>query len=163
MNIVIINPPDQNTIVEFPDESGDSFLEADDYGYFPPLGALYVLSYLEKNTTGHNLHFIDCVAEQINHEQLIERLQIIKPDILGMTSFTISLVDIKMVAENVKRNFPNCHVGDKKRVDLHKVHLNNPQNMFLFRNNNMRIHYQYLSNLHQLKHHLGILSRIWFH
>lgn len=110
MNIVIINPPDQNTIVEFPDESGDSFLEADDYGYFPPLGALYVLSYLEKNTTGHNLHFIDCVAEQINHEQLIERLQLIKPDILGMTSFTISLVDIKMVAENVKRNFPNCHV-----------------------------------------------------
>lgn len=110
MNIVIINPPDENTIVEFPDEQGDSFLEADDYGYFPPLGALYVLSYLEKHTTGHQLHFIDCVAEQISHEKLIERLEEIKPDILGMTSFTISLVDIKIVAENVKKHFPNCHV-----------------------------------------------------
>ncbi|TDP53233.1 radical SAM superfamily enzyme YgiQ (UPF0313 family) [Bacteriovorax stolpii] len=110
MNIVIINPPDKNTIVEFPDEKGDSFLEADDYGYFPPLGALYVLSYLEKNTTGHNLHFIDCVAEQVDHDALIERLKIIQPDVLGMTSFTISLVDIKMVAENVKANFPNCHI-----------------------------------------------------
>lgn len=110
MNIVIINPPDENTIVEFPDENGVSFLEADDYGYFPPLGALYVLSYLEKNTTGHNLYFIDCVAEQISHEKLIEKLKTINPDILGMTSFTISLVDIKIVAENVKNSFPNCHI-----------------------------------------------------
>ncbi len=110
MNIVIINPPDENTIAEFPDEKGDSFLEADDYGYFPPLGALYVLSYLEKHAPHHSFHFIDCVAEQISHEGLIERLKGIQPDILGMTSFTISLVDIKMVAENIKKTFPQCHV-----------------------------------------------------
>lgn len=110
MNIVIINPPDQNTIVEFPDEDGNSFLEADDYGYFPPLGALYVLSYLEKNSSGHSLHFLDCVAEQISHQELIIKLQEINPDIVGMTSFTISLVDIKIAAENIKKNFPNAHV-----------------------------------------------------
>ncbi len=110
MNIVIINPPDRNTIVEFPDEKGDSFLEADDYGYFPPLGALYVLSYAEKYAPEHNYYFIDCVAEQVDHEDLIERLKQIKPDIVGMTSFTISLVDIKMAAENIKRTFPHIHI-----------------------------------------------------
>ena len=48
MKIAFVNPPDRNTVIEFPDDKGDSFLEADDYGYFPPLGLLYVLSYLEK-------------------------------------------------------------------------------------------------------------------
>jgi len=110
MNIVIINPPDRNTIAEFPDEKGDSFLEADDYGYFPPLGALYVLSYAEKHAPEHSYHFIDCVAEQVDHDELIERLQKIAPDVVGMTSFTISLVDIKIAAENIKRTFPHIHI-----------------------------------------------------
>jgi anaerobic magnesium-protoporphyrin IX monomethyl ester cyclase len=62
MRILIINPPAWNTVVEHPDETGEEFLEADAFGEFPPLGALYVLSHLEAHTTGHEFFFKDCVA-----------------------------------------------------------------------------------------------------
>ena len=52
MKVLIINPPDENTVVEHPDEKGIQFLEGDDFGEFPPLGAVYVLSYLEKKCPG---------------------------------------------------------------------------------------------------------------
>ncbi len=110
MKIAFINPPDENTVVEFPDENGDSFLEADDYGYFPPLGLLYVASYLEANTKGHNIMFLDCVAEQISHIELRKRLEEFNPDVVGLTSFTISLYDCVKVAKTTKSINPNTHV-----------------------------------------------------
>lgn len=48
MKILLLNPPNENTVPEFADEKGEGYVEADDYGYFPPLGALYVLSYAKK-------------------------------------------------------------------------------------------------------------------
>ena len=53
MNILIINPPTENTVIENPDEQGEEFLEADSFGDFPPLGALYVLAHLETHAAGH--------------------------------------------------------------------------------------------------------------
>ena len=106
----MLNPPDRNTVIEFPQEDGSSFLEADDYGYFPPLGLLYVLSYAEKNTTGHEFFFIDCCAEKIDHNDLAKKIEEIQPDIIGMTSFTISLVDIRMAAETAKKICPDVHI-----------------------------------------------------
>ena len=53
MKILFINPPDENKVSENPDEKGDEYIESDDFGHFPPLGLLYVLSYLEKNTKNH--------------------------------------------------------------------------------------------------------------
>ena len=110
VRIVVINPPDKNTVIEFPAEDGSSFLEADDYGHFPPLGALYVLSYLEKNDSGNELHFLDCPSERMDHEGLKKRLQAIKPDVVGLTSFTVSLVDVVLAAKTAKEVNPKCHV-----------------------------------------------------
>ncbi|HIB01982.1 MAG TPA: hypothetical protein EYO31_09040, partial [Phycisphaerales bacterium] len=70
MKILIINPPDRYKCIENPDAKGNAFLESDDYGAFPPLGALYVLSYLEKNTIGHDLYFRDCVGENLDHDDV---------------------------------------------------------------------------------------------
>lgn len=110
MNIIFINPPDENTIVEFPDENGNSLLEADDYGHFPPLGLLYVASYLEKHTQNHNIHFIDCVAQNISHSQLKQIIAEKNPDIVGLTSFTISLIDVVKVANTVREISKNIHI-----------------------------------------------------
>ncbi|MEO5330261.1 MAG: B12-binding domain-containing radical SAM protein [Magnetococcus sp. THC-1_WYH] len=110
MKILILNPPAENTIGEYQDENGDSFLEAEDFGFFPPLGALYVLAYLEKNALGHELFFRDCVAERISHTKLADEIQKIQPDVVGITSFTISLVDVVMVAHTVRRLVPHAHL-----------------------------------------------------
>jgi len=110
MNILILNPPSTHTLLEFPDENNESYIETEDFGFFPPLGALYVLSFLEKNTTGHNLFFKDCVAEKISHEDLKTVVEKIKPDVVGITSFTISLVDVITAARNIRSVSPRAHI-----------------------------------------------------
>jgi radical SAM superfamily enzyme YgiQ (UPF0313 family) len=110
MKILLINPPAENTVIENPDEQGKEFLEADSFGDFPPLGALYVLSYLENNTTGHEFYFMDCIAERMSHAKLPQYIEKIKPDIVGVTSFTVCLMDVVMVARTVREIMPNAHI-----------------------------------------------------
>jgi anaerobic magnesium-protoporphyrin IX monomethyl ester cyclase len=110
MRILIINPPAENTVIENPDEQGEEFLEADSFGAFPPLGALYVLTYLEKNTQGHQFYFKDCVAERTRYPQLRNYIEEINPDVVGITSFTIGLVDVLKVAEICREVNPAVHL-----------------------------------------------------
>ncbi len=110
MRILLINPPDENAVQEFPDDEGNGYLEADDYGSFPPLGALYVLSYIRNKFPQHEYFFKDCVGEKISHQKLPDEIREIKPDIVGITSFTISLVDVVLSARIVRDIVPNAHI-----------------------------------------------------
>ena len=110
MKILVLNPPAENTLIEFPNEKKESYIETKDYGCFPPLGALYVLSYLEKHTSGHKLFFRDCVAEKISHKELLNVISEIRPDVVGITSFTISLIDVCEAAKRVREIVPRVHL-----------------------------------------------------
>lgn len=110
MKILILNPPSENTLPEFPDEHGESYIDTEDFGYFPPLGALYVLSYLEKHTTGHDLFFKDCVAERIKQKDLAGYINQIQPDVVGITSFTIAMIDICYAAKTIREIVPRAHI-----------------------------------------------------
>ena len=110
MRILIINPPTENTVIENPDEQGEEFLEADSFGDFPPLGALYVLSYLEANTSGHELFFKDCVAERMKYPALRSYIEEVRPDIVGITSFTVCLMDVVLTARLVREVMPGAHL-----------------------------------------------------
>lgn len=108
MKIVMINPPAENVRTGNPDE--ENFLDTKDFGLFPPLGMLYVFSYLEAKTTGHQLYFKDCVGEKMSHAQLREFLREIKPDVVGVTTFTVSLIDVIEVARSVRAVSPHAHI-----------------------------------------------------
>ena len=110
MRVLIVNPPDLNTVVENPDQEGKEFLEADDYGDFPPLGALYVISHLEAKTSGHTLFFKDCVGERTDYDTLKTYLQETQPDVVGISSFTVCLVDVLKTAKLVRQLFPKAHI-----------------------------------------------------
>lgn len=110
MKILLLNPPNENTVPEAPDDTGKGYLEADDYGHFPPLGALYVLSYAEQKYPNHQYFFIDSVGEKLNYEKLYQRINEIKPDVVGITSFTISLTDVVLSAKLVRKIVPNSHI-----------------------------------------------------
>lgn len=110
MNILLLNPPAENVIKEFQDREGKGFLEAADYGKFPPLGLLYVLAYAQQQLPHHAYFFVDCVAEGISYEELSVRLKQIKPDVVGLTSFTIALLDIVKTAQIVRKATPGAHV-----------------------------------------------------
>ena len=99
VRILLINPPGENIIPSYPNEDGEyGMLEADDYGAFPPLGILYVATYLAKHTTGHQIFVKDCIAEGISHVEVENIMREIQPDVVGVTSFTISMVDACLVA-----------------------------------------------------------------
>jgi anaerobic magnesium-protoporphyrin IX monomethyl ester cyclase len=110
MRVLILNPPDENTIIENPDHEGNEFLEADDYGDFPPLGALYVLSHLEAKSTGHTLFFKDCIGERMDYAALASYIKEVAPDVVGIASFTVCLVDVLKAAKLTRELFPNVHL-----------------------------------------------------
>lgn len=111
MKVLFINPPDELKVPAAPDEEGQSFLDSDKYGNFPPLGMLYVLSYLEKEHPAIEIIYKDCIAEHVSHEELKRIVEDIQPDVVGITSFTISLVDVCMVARNVRAIKPDAFIA----------------------------------------------------
>ena len=69
MRVLLINPPALNTVIENPDDQGREFLEADAFGDFPPLGALYVLTHLEAKTEHEGVvEFLAVVASTSVHQ-----------------------------------------------------------------------------------------------
>jgi len=110
MRILLLNPPNLHTVKEFASENVEGFVEVDDYGYFPPLGLLYVLTYCEKKYPEHSYHFIDSVGEQLDYIALSKRIAAIAPDMVGITSFTVSLVDVVKSASLVRELFPDAHI-----------------------------------------------------
>jgi radical SAM superfamily enzyme YgiQ (UPF0313 family) len=56
------------------------------------------------------MHFIDCIAQGIRQAQIPALIEKIRPDVVGITSFTISMVDCCMIADTVRRIVPHAHV-----------------------------------------------------
>ena len=95
MKVLFLNPPDMNKVYEYTlDEKSMDYIGMDNFGAFPPLGILYVMAYLEKNVSHHKLYFKDCVAERYGHKNLSDYVTEMKPDIVAMTSFTVSMIDV---------------------------------------------------------------------
>ena len=111
MNILFLNPPDINKISESTvDEKAQEYIESDDFGAFPPLGLMYVMAYLEKHAPHHKLYFKDCIAERYGHKDLSNYVAKIKPDIVAITSFTISMIDVIIAARNIRKIVPDAHL-----------------------------------------------------
>ncbi|MDI6825959.1 MAG: radical SAM protein [Candidatus Aenigmarchaeota archaeon] len=71
---------------------------------FPPLGLCYIASMLEKN---HNIKIIDGVTEKLTLQQLRNAIQKFDPDIVGITSTTVSFlraVDTAKVVKSVDKD-----------------------------------------------------------
>lgn len=106
MRVLLINPPNQNAIPEYPLEN---FLGVEDYGSFPPLGLLYIAAYMEKHTS-NKIFVYDCVAEKSNHADLKSVIIQKNPDLVGITTFTLSLIDIVKVVQTIKKISKSTHV-----------------------------------------------------
>jgi radical SAM superfamily enzyme YgiQ (UPF0313 family) len=111
MKVLFLNPPDMNKVYEYaPDEKSGEYIGMDNFGAFPPLGLLYVMAYLEKHVLHHELYFKDCVGERFSHKKLVDYITEIKPDIVAVTSFTVSMIDVVIAAQNIRKVVPNAHI-----------------------------------------------------
>src|SRR4030043_426999 len=73
---------------------------------FMPLGIGYLGAVLHKNHFQVNV--VDCQAQNITHQQVREELSKFKPDIVGITSTTLTYKSALRIARIAKEICPNC-------------------------------------------------------
>ncbi len=96
MKVLLVNPPQLNLITNNIPSVVD-----EERGYNPPLGILYVAAYARENTP-HEIKVIDAVVEELGYPELKSRIALEKPDVVGITATTFTLVDACETARLVK-------------------------------------------------------------
>jgi anaerobic magnesium-protoporphyrin IX monomethyl ester cyclase len=96
MDILLINPPAENEIV-----GNNPAIIEEERGYNPPLGLLHIAAYLEKHTQ-HHVEILDTQVEQLGYEQLKHVVAQKRPDVVGITVMTLTLIDVMKTVRLVK-------------------------------------------------------------
>jgi radical SAM superfamily enzyme YgiQ (UPF0313 family) len=104
VKILLINPPRENEIIG----NNPSIIE-EERGINPPLGLLYIAGYLEKFTK-HDVAVIDSQVERLSYDSLGSRIAEAKPDVVGITAMTLTLLDVIKTANLVKTIDKNIKV-----------------------------------------------------
>ena len=97
MNILLINPAITQSEVYAKYSAGAPCL--------PPLGLCYLAAVLIEK--GYDVRIIDCVAEKVSNSELKKEIERFRPDVVGMTSTTISYTAAKAVLKAIKEVEPN--------------------------------------------------------
>jgi radical SAM superfamily enzyme YgiQ (UPF0313 family) len=92
MQVTLVNPP-------YPEGSHR-------HPPFIPLGIGYLAAVLEKN--GYNVNVIDCQALKLSLTEVENELLKYKPDIVGLTSTTLTYKSALKIIEVAKKALPNC-------------------------------------------------------
>lgn len=106
MKVMLIMPPAENTVKYFQGWQ----LKTSDYGVFPPLGLLYIATVLKERVPDAEIKVVDCVSEKIGYPVLTRMLKTFKPQVIGITAFTVSLVDVLKIAGIAKGLNKNVHI-----------------------------------------------------
>ncbi|MDP6847245.1 MAG: radical SAM protein [Kiritimatiellia bacterium] len=104
MKVLLVIPPLDKMIL---DKSFSSIEE--DRGFNPSLGVLYVAGYLEKHTN-HEVCVIDAPVEELDAAGLKRRIADFKPDVVGITAMTMTLLCVLETASIVKSVDPGIRV-----------------------------------------------------
>jgi len=90
MKILLVQPPNINKLFC---ESPDRF--QGEIGYYPPMGLMYIASYLHK-FSGHRAAILDTLVEKLDYEAIGREIKNKQPDIVGIsaTSFTSSTTEL---------------------------------------------------------------------
>ena len=78
-------------------------------GHNPPLGILSLAGYLEQHSD-HDLTILDTQAEELSYRQIAQRVRAAEPDVVGITTMTLTLVDVLRVVDVVRAEAPQAKV-----------------------------------------------------
>jgi len=106
----LINPPQEHIL---PAGIEDDFIDI--IGFYPPLGLMYIATVLKQN--GFDVKIIDAVPMKIDYSELKQQISDFQPFVVGIATFTMSMVDVLLTAELVKK------VDDKIQVVLGGHHV----------------------------------------
>ena len=93
--ILLINTPQINVV-----SAGieDDFIDI--IGNYPPLGLLYIGTVLKSN--GYDVKILDCMPMNIAYKELKHEISDFDPFIVGISTYTMSMVDVLVTAKLVK-------------------------------------------------------------
>jgi radical SAM superfamily enzyme YgiQ (UPF0313 family) len=122
MKILLINPPNLNPISSVLPTA----LE-EERGHNPPLGLLYIAAYLREKEPSYSIEIIDCPTENLDYSKIEEKIKEYKPNIVGVTVMSFTLLDALAVAKIVKKinpqikivfGGPHAHIFGKETLEL---------------------------------------------
>ena len=147
MKILLINPPTTKTIASIMPKD----LE-EDLDFLPPLGLMYIASYALKNTN-HEVKILDCPVEDINYSDLTEKIKLEKPEVVGLTAMTFTLIDVILTAKIIKQINPNIKVVlGGPHVNIYpRETLANPEVDFLVLGEGEQVFTDLLKNINNLE------------
>jgi len=106
MRVLLINPTDRQMMFVDP----PSYMRhADSTTRLPPLGLLYIAGYLTAHTD-HEVAVLDANLEDLSYDAIEERIRQYKPDIVGISAYTLTLLDTIEIAHRVKLVNPETFV-----------------------------------------------------
>jgi radical SAM superfamily enzyme YgiQ (UPF0313 family) len=104
MNVLLINPPRENEII-----GNNPVIIEKERGFNPPLGLLSLAAYLEKYSQ-HNVSVIDAQVDKIRYDDLSARISAAKPDVIGLTTMTLTLIDVIKTIVIAKKTTPHVKI-----------------------------------------------------
>lgn len=105
LNIVLVQPPSHHAVESlFPQTETPGGI-----GFKPPLGILYIASYLAKYSK-HNITVLDAQVEAWDSMELVDSILVLKPDIVGITAWTDFWYSAHQTAALLKGRLPNVHI-----------------------------------------------------
>ncbi|MBU1127076.1 cobalamin-dependent protein, partial [Patescibacteria group bacterium] len=99
-NVLLINPP-----LHFDNDLPHSLDVS-----VPPLGLLYLASYINHYSNSLNASVIDIGAEKISLSETLKRIKKQKPFVIGLTSMTPQLQGTVELAKCLKKSFPKVKI-----------------------------------------------------
>lgn len=96
MKVLLVNPPDEYTIV-----GNNPELIDEERGFNPPLGLLFLASSLQEHNR-HPVEVLDCQVQGVGHDRLAAEIAKRTPDVVGIHAMTLTLVDVVRTAEAVR-------------------------------------------------------------
>lgn len=73
-----------------------------------PLGLGYIAAYLEQY--GYQVRIIDANSEDLNDEQIVQRIHAWMPDIVGFSATTPAFIHAKRIMTKIKKQFENIKI-----------------------------------------------------
>lgn len=104
MNILLISPPSKNMIL-----TNVPLLVEEGSGVYPPLGLMYLAAYLEQNSE-HKIEILDTQVNNLSYTEIEREIRLRKPDLVGISAITPSIVDTLLTAKIVKKINPEIKV-----------------------------------------------------
>ncbi len=97
MRVLLIRPPARHTVESEVPEA----VEAENLSY-PPLALMAIVSFLREHSK-HTVELLDAQLDHLEYDEVERQIRAFKPDVVGITCFTVQLVDVHTTIAAAKR------------------------------------------------------------